>query len=757
MQRYTPVPKSMDIRTQSALLAAIVGLALGLAMLLRAVRPRVLTLFGVFAMSVGVFHLSRFLEGLFPWDDGSLVGRLFLGMTIVTGAIVPSTALSFFLEFLNFSPRAARLGRRASLFSVLLGLVVGASPLAELLVARVAVSVWVLLALGFSVSLLLSRMRDSESRIDRLRLAYLAIGAGATIVFTGLDFLWRFDVPFPVLGPIVATLYLYFLSQTLLRLRLMDLHELLGKIASQTVLAMLLAVVYVVLTAWSQGNTGLFLFNTVVAAFVMLILLEPIRDKVEERVIAIFFRERFDFLQAVRALGARTANVIDVAELTSRLLDGLNETRRVTHASVYLLAEDRPGYRLLDSRGPQPAPFIDAGSARVLVSRTEKAQLFETIERRMMELRTQPTDLKRSRDELRRLTDVRGAMLQMKAGITVPLTGNDRVIGFFNLRDERVPEAFASDEIASILELAERLATVIENSKLYERMRERDRLAALGEMSAGLAHEIRNPLGAIKGAAQCLDPGKLPGEDGEFLEVIVEEVNRLNGVVTAFLDYARPLKQSFGPTDVNEVVSRTVKLIQNDVPANITLSTQLAEGLARVDGDAEQLKQVLINLVQNAGQAIGEKTRGTIGIKTLRPERFGDARMPESVELHVTDDGPGIPTDQQPNIFVPFFTTKSKGTGLGLAICQRIVKNHGGAISVQSRAGEGSTFVIRLPAIPSEAPPVETPLPDAGTPALGTSLPPMPLEPEPVSRPSIPPTEPDDRPSRRERKKRKAS
>jgi len=112
------------------------------------------------------------------------------------------------------------------------------------------------------------------------------------------------------------------------------------------------------------------------------------------------------------------------------------------------------------------------------------------------------------------------------------------VIGFFNLWDERVPEAFASDEIALILSLAEQLADVVENSKLYDRMRERDRLAALGEMSAGLAHEIRNPLGAIKGAAQCLDPARLPGEEGEFLEVIVDEVNRLNGVVSAFLDYA---------------------------------------------------------------------------------------------------------------------------------------------------------------------------------------------------------------------------
>lgn len=731
----------MDIRTQSALLAAIVGLALGVSMLLRPQRPRVLTLFGIFAVSVGTFYLSQCLEGLFPWSGESpVVSRIILGSTLVLGAALPSTALSFFLEFLNFSPRASRYGRRVSILSLVLGLAVGATPLAEAAWARIAVAGWVLLALSFSVSLLLARMRVSESRIDRARLAYLAIGAGLSILFAGLDFLPRFGLPFPTLGPIISTLYLFFLSQTLMRLRLMDLHELFGKIAAQAVLAAILALVFVVLTAWVGANPGLFVFNTIVAAFVMLILLEPLRAKVDERVVAIFFRERFDFLQSVRALQQRTQNVIDVGQLCGMVLDGLNETRRVTHTSIYLLAEDRPGFRLVDSRGPQPALFIDAGTARPLVSRTEKAQLLEAVERRIVELRSQPAiEVRRSRDEVKRLNDVKAAMQQMKAAITVPLVGNDRVIGFLNLWDERVPEAFASDEIALILDLADQLASVVENSKLYERMRERDRLAALGEMSAGLAHEIRNPLGAIKGAAQCLDPKRVSGEEGEFLEVIVEEVNRLNGVVTAFLDYARPMKQNFGPTDLNEVVTRTVRLIQNDVPQNITLKTELVEGLSKVDGDAEQLKQVLINLVQNARQAIGDKP-GEIAIKTVKPERFGEPRFSaEQVELHVVDNGPGIPADQQLNIFVPFFTTKQKGTGLGLAICQRIVKNHGGVITVQSRSGDGSTFIVRLPALPTEAP-SETPQPD-GTPLPGALVAP--------ARPST------EQPSRREKKKRK--
>ncbi|HEX4620744.1 MAG TPA: ATP-binding protein [Myxococcaceae bacterium] len=715
----------MDIRTQSALLASIVGLALGLSMLLRAQRPRVLTLYAVLCLSVGGYYLAHFLHSLFaPGTAWGWLLRITVGATIILGALVPSAALSFFLEFLGVSPNALRSGRRVALLSAVLGLAVGLTPLADRFWARVAVTVWVFGALSISVSLLLHRMRQSESRIERARLMYLASGAAASLLFAAADFLVVFQIPVPTLGPVAATLYLFFLAQTLLRLRLLDLHELLGKIASQTVLAVILASVFAVLTIWVGGNAPLFVFNTIVAAFVVIILLEPLRAKVEERVTAIFFRERYELLRSLANLRQRMANVIDPTDLARLVLDALNETRRVTHASIYLLAEDRPGFRLLDSRGPQPVPFLDAAVARGLLNAAtsgQKALLLENLDRRVAEMRQHPTEGKRAREEIKRLNDMRQAMGQLRAGISVPLVGQDRVLGFMNLWDERVPEAYASDEIAQILEIGERFSTVIENSKLYDKMRERDRLAALGEMAAGLAHEIRNPLGAIKGAAQCLEPKRLPGEDGEFLGVIVEEVNRLNGVVTAFLDYARPLKQSFGPTDINEVVSRTVKLIQNEIPANVTLKEELGEGLQRIDGDAEQLKQVLINLVQNAIHAIGESP-GTITIRTARPERFSDFRgAGEMVEVQVTDTGPGIPPDQQLHIFVPFFTTKQKGTGLGLAICQRIVKNHGGTISVQSRVGEGTTFFIRLPFIAAELP-----LLDAAPPEPALDLTPSP-------------------------------
>src|SRR5215469_12628471 len=707
----------MDIRTQTALLACIGATALGLSLVLRSGRARVLTAYAVFTFAAGAFYLADFLRSVFL--SGGLTGwpvRVAVGVRLLSAAVVPSAALGFFLEFLGGQSQGRRTTRRVAIFSVILGLTVAVTPLATSAWGRWAVAVWSFGTMLLSLSLLLRRVGRSDSRTERARLTYLAIGAAAALLFTGLDGLVALGVPFPTLGQVVTTLYLFFLAQTLLRLRLMDLHELLGKVASQTVLAVMLAAVFLVLTAWVKGNTSLYLFNTVLAAFVIGILLEPLRAKVEAQVVHIFFRERSELLRSLAALRTRLANVIDPGEATEVILDALEETRRVTHASVYLLAEDRPGFQRLNFRGPEPVSFLDAAAARGLLSAAaggQKALLLENLERRIIEMRTRTAEGRRSREELKRALDTRNALLGLKSAFTV------RVVGFLNLWDERVPEAFASDEIAMVLEVAERLATIVENSKLYERMRERDRLAALGEMAAGLAHEIRNPLGAIKGAAQCLEPRPRAGEEGEFLDVIVEEVNRLNGVVTQFLDYARPLKQSFGTVDLNEVVGRTIRLIQNEVPARIALVVELGENLPAVEGDPEQLKQVLINLVQNAIQALGTAP-GTIRVRTRGPERFADLRASgEFVEIDVTDDGPGIPPEQQPNIFVPFFTTKQKGTGLGLAICQRLVKSHGGSISVQSKVGEGSTFVVRLPAHATAGAPRATELPREGTPTPG--------------------------------------
>jgi signal transduction histidine kinase len=227
-------------------------------------------------------------------------------------------------------------------------------------------------------------------------------------------------------------------------------------------------------------------------------------------------------------------------------------------------------------------------------------------------------------------------------------------------------------------------------------------------MAAGLAHEIRNPLGAIKGAAQLLITDGVSGdapaavssttEMVELLDIIVEEANRLNNVVTRFLDYARaerPGREGAGKVDLNHVVRKTQQLLQQELPRSIELRVRIDEMLPPIAGDPESLMQVFLNLGQNALHAMPDG--GTLEILTTRRRR-SRLGYGQFAEVRFRDTGIGIPRDRLKKLFIPFYTTKQKGTGLGLAISHRIVNQHGGTIEVRSTLGQGSTFSVFLPA-----------------------------------------------------------
>jgi signal transduction histidine kinase len=251
---------------------------------------------------------------------------------------------------------------------------------------------------------------------------------------------------------------------------------------------------------------------------------------------------------------------------------------------------------------------------------------------------------------------------------------------------------------------------------------------------------VKNPLGAIKGAAQLLEelamsppqpafpasraPGSIPppadGGAQEFIGVILEEVNRLDRVVRSFLDYARPHAGNPIPLDVNAAVRRTVQILSTQTSEEVEVKLDLTEPLPRSKIDPEQFRQVLINLIQNAIQAMDGAGKVTVSTSHRRmraawtsatnPDRAsrGD-EAGEVVEVSVRDQGPGITQTVLRNLFIPFFTTKERGTGLGLAISQSIVQNVGGTIHVQTQSGSGTTFTIVLPvaieALISQAPP----------------------------------------------------
>jgi two-component system, NtrC family, sensor kinase len=230
-----------------------------------------------------------------------------------------------------------------------------------------------------------------------------------------------------------------------------------------------------------------------------------------------------------------------------------------------------------------------------------------------------------------------------------------------------------------------------------------EKMAAFGQLGAGIAHEIKNPLAGIIGLAQLLL--RKAEKDGPFYEnlaMIEKEARRSKTITENLLRFARQEKMEFTRIDLNAVAMDSAAIVDHQLGINqVRLNKELAPHLPQIVGNANQLQQVLMNLMINAQQAM-EGSPGSVTLST----RLLDA---EKIELRVTDTGPGIPPDIQTKIFEPFFTTKpaGKGTGLGLSVSYGIIKDHRGDIRVESTVGKGTAFIITLPAVPaSYAPPV---------------------------------------------------
>jgi signal transduction histidine kinase len=700
----------VNIQSLSALLAAIVSFAIGSSVVLRDRRQRAYRLFAVFCFVLCLWHITTFLQATLEWESVYFV-------SLVSSVFIPIASIRFFRVFLaDDSGRPATPRWMMALgigFLVAIGYAIAFRRyrLHHSWTFTLALGTYVFGGLYASMLELYGKYRRTLARVEKTRIKYLLVGGTAAITLAAIDFLPKFGVPFPAFGNVLTIIYMYFISQTLFRYRLLDLTELLGRMVVIATFVLILAAIYGLLVAWIPADqSGVFFFNTLVASFVILILFDPLRTAVEGQVQKWMFREKYELKARIDALRHILTNVIDLKEAVRITISSLEESRRVTHAALYLVDADGGGYELHGHLGPKPVERIDAAARRPFFERINAARgagvSMEQLEREHSARAAGGAADTETVDAIARTLD------EMNAALCIPIVADEQVIGLVCLKDERVREAYATDEIDLFRGVAAQIAITMQNSKLYERMKERDRLAALGEMAAGLAHEIRNPLGAIKGAAQLLTPPPdaveghgVPAESREFLRIIVEEANRLNRVVSQFLDYARPYRGTPEPLDVNEVVRKTAQLVtppplpvgdaSEAPPPPVEVHLQLADDLPRTRADAEQLRQVFLNLAINAVQAMPSGGKLTISTALRKGARRGGPA--QFLEVRFRDSGVCIPPAELKNLFIPFYTTKDKGTGLGLPISQRIIENHGGAIEVRSRIGSGSTFTVALP------------------------------------------------------------
>ena len=226
---------------------------------------------------------------------------------------------------------------------------------------------------------------------------------------------------------------------------------------------------------------------------------------------------------------------------------------------------------------------------------------------------------------------------------------------------------------------------------MEESVRRKDRLAAVGRVAAGLAHEIRNPLGAMRGAIQVLESNMAPESvHARLMDIVLKESDRLNSIITNFLGYARPTAGNFTDVDVGDAIRDTLTLLRHspDVREHHRLIENLCDDVITISADASQLKQIFWNLARNAIQAMPDGGELRVGLENIPNNR---------IRIVFEDTGSGMSPDQVEQLFEPFSNSTSGGTGLGLSIVYQIVKDHNGAINVRSHEGKGTTITVEMP------------------------------------------------------------
>lgn len=688
----------MVARAPTIFVAGIFAIILAFSTLMRGRTHRTRWRFFWLALDIGAWYLAQAAPSM------SSELREYEGALRTLGALlvlpIPALVTSLFGELMpHEKPRANRL---------LWGAVVTGCGMSFFALrwpeddwAGVALFVYVFSFLAAAIITLYRSGERSPSLSTKARVRLLVTISAATALFTALDAIGIIFKGLPMFVRLasvsLAIFVLFTLAEALRHERLLDMTELVVRLAVSSILILSIVIATWLFTAVLRSSeAGHWYAGSLIAAGIVF-LFDFFRSYVESVLRRVFLRRRFA-LDVAPAL----ARIIDFDQACKVIMDALRESRRVTSAGIYIIDQEGTFFEQAASLGPGAPHRLDAVATRALVERAANGAVSLEEVSRDREERTRGRDsLDPSTEALLAaaslLGDLKGGMVS-----TIRQESLDGFLGLLIVSDATSRDIFSADELVELADLARAIGGVLERAQVYEQMKSRDRLASLGQMAAGLAHEIKNPLGAIKVAAQILSDPDRDKDPARLLSIISDEVDRLDEVVSSVLGLAAD-RMATARVDVNVVIKRAVHLITLEPEhKGIEVEERLGGKLPRALINPGQLEQVLLNLLKNAVSALNGS--GKIGISTLVSVRSGiyydgQPREGESfIKIIITDTGPGIPSTLINKLFTPFFTTRAKGTGLGLVNSQKIVQDAGGFIEVKSYEGRGTTFAVLLPA-----------------------------------------------------------
>ena len=541
-----------------------------------------------------------------------------------------------------------------------------------------AVATLIVTNLGISIALMWRRYRHPRSARQREQAKLFLIAGGVLVPFLLTNVLAVYVDGLYPLGNLGNVVWLAIIAYAIVRHRFMDVDYVVRKVVSFALAAAVVLVptaLGVVALMQAVGVVAPLLLGsaTACAGLTAAVLIPFLQHAIETQLHRALFAHRYDQRLRMRELGAELVHVLDERELVRRLGQTLADVLEVETSAIYL-RDDRT--RALTRMYPEPGDVLDGPDAAALDAVTEPLL---TAELEAAGSRAAPLCVARAWE------------------VVLPLRVNDRLTGLVALGRNRDFHIVSGEDLNFLAGVASAASVALENARLSRELRRSEtaleranRLSSIGTLAAGIAHEIRNPLTAVKTFLDLL-PQRL--DDREFVtgfrDLSLSELRRVTDLINDLLAFGKSTSAERRPVDLGSTIDQVLRLLDSTArKRQVELDLQVAPALGAAWADPDQVKQIVLNLVLNALEASPPKSIVSVNVVAGSAGR---------VAMEVHDRGPGIPGDHLESIFDPFFTTKEQGTGLGLSLVHQMVVEHGGDISVDSVVGRGTTFRVELP------------------------------------------------------------
>ncbi|MBI5420660.1 MAG: hypothetical protein HZA60_11275 [Deltaproteobacteria bacterium] len=647
----------MDYYAQGSLVAAIVALAIAGYLRVWAKNDKEARAFADLSLIIFLWCLPEYLWktlGSSFWHRVSLAGVMF----------IPPFALRYSGAAVRTRPRWFQV---ALVAGVWISAAFAATTASDRLLAsswwNVAALLYVYPYLGLCLYIVIERgFRANPSSIERKKFQFLLVGGGIASLVAPLNFLPGTGVSFPPLAAFAILLFFYFMATGILHLHFFEFPDIVGRGIILVIQVFAFAVVFGVLEVVSGRKFWFPLAGVFLISFFLLTFYPVLMRKLGGISSDLLVRESRNVQSRLGDFAKRLADCVSIASIARTVEEGLAQIPFVGDASLWI----------------RPEGGTDEGIGALPVRPDEYLRAFSRFSRRFPAIRFMEHGGSRAADV---------AIWEDTWDASFPVFLRGDLLGVALFRWKGKTPSFREMEL--LIPFLEGIGLAVENIRQKQRIQRREHFATVGELAAGLAHEVRTPAGVIKGAAQFLSREAHP-RDREFLDIIVEEADRLNSVVTEFLAYARPADRTPFNISLREPVERALTRLRRERARQmerIRIHLHCTEPSPKVNADPSEIERVVFNLLTNAVEAMPEGGDLTVRLQGAG----GEARV------GVEDTGPGISVEDRPQLFRPFFTTKERGVGMGLAICRRIVEENGGSIAVETTAGKGSRFTVKLP------------------------------------------------------------